>query len=648
MLQKKLTLGIAGLAIAALAFAAGKEADPVLLTVNGKPVQKSEFEYLYKKNSSQQVNPQGLDEYLKMFVDYKLKVAEAEAEGIDTTAAFRTEYNQFRQELAGPYLRDTAYLEKMVKEAYQHMLREVKVSHIMFDSPMETNADNPAYHLADSLRTELINGRADWDSIAARYSIDRGSNQRGGTMGWLGVNRTPWAFEKAAYDTPIGQISKPVNSGFGIHLVRPDAERPARGEVLVQHILKMTMRRSPEEAEQARLQIDSIYNVLTKPGANFDEVAAAESEDGTRSKGGRLDWFGAGMMVAEFDSVAFALKDGEISKPFATPYGYHIVKRLDHRGVPALEQVHKEIYDRVEGDERGNEAKRVYAESLIKEFGGQVLNDNIDKIRNDIAASAGGYDSTAIAKLRASSIPVYKINGVEYPVSSIMHLLPITASTDADNARRLISGSAYDAMRNRAYDLQRDRLPELSTEYRNLANEYRDGILLFEVSNRNVWDKAAKDSEGLKKFFAENKDKYKWEKPKYKGFIIFANSDSLLNEVRQYAESLGDKFDAATFASDVRAKFGRDVKAERVLAAKGDNAISDYLIFDGPKPDDSNLRWQHFMAFGGHIADAPEEVIDVRGQVTTDYQNALEKEWVKKLRSKYKVKINKKVLDSLR
>ena len=648
MFYSKLMLTAAITATAAIAITAkGADKDPVMMTVDGKPVHKSEFMYLYNKNNAQQSTPQTLDQYLEMFVNYKLKVAEAEKAKIDTTAQFRNEFEQFKTELAVPYMRDTTILPAIYAEAYDHIKEDVKVSHIMFILPKNPEEQAKQMALADSVRTALVNG-GDWNEAVKKYSIDRGSRERNGSMGWLRLGSTPWAFEKVAYDTPVGTISGVVNSGFGYHIVRPDERRANRGEVLVQHILKLTARKSPEEAAHTKVQIDSLYNLVVN-GADFAALAKDNSEDpGSRGQGGQLDWFGTGMMVNEFDSVAFALKNGEISKPFATAYGYHIIKKIDSRPTPDFEKAMPKIEAAIMNDERGNRPEQVYIDNLIKTFKGSLVEDGLDKVRNMIAANAGGYDSVAIEALKVSDIPVYTVSGRKYPVSEVMKYVAVTSITDPENARGLIASAAQQALRNRVYEEGREQLYKDNADYRNLVNEYRDGILLFEISNREVWDKAAKDTDGLNAYFAANKDKYEWEAPKYKGFIVFAATDSVMNLAKTYTDSLGEKFDPQTFIADLRAKFGKDVRAERVLAAKGDNAISDYLVFDGVRPDESKMRWKHYFAFGGHIAEQPEEVADVRGLVTTDYQNLLEQQWLDRLHKTHKVKIDKKVVDSMR
>ncbi len=641
--MKKIVLSAGVVAVALMALAA-KNNDAVLMTINGRPVYKSEFEYLYNKNNAQQVQPQTLDEYVQMFVDYKLKVADAEAAGRDTTAAFVKEYNQFRNELAAPYLTDSLVAKQLLDEAYAHHKEDIKVSHIMVQTPNTVDGKAKAQATLDSLRSAIVAGKADWNDVAAHYSVDRGTKDRGGLMGWIMPGRLPWAFEEAAYNTAKGEISPVINSGYGYHIIRVEDRTPSRGEVQAQHILKLTARKSDAEAALAKQQIDSLYNVL-KNGADFTDVAQRESEDpGSKAKGGMLDWFGRGMMVAEFDSVSFALADGEISKPVKTAYGYHIIKRLAHRDVQSLEELRPTIEKQIANDERGQRPYHARMQQLEKTYNSHLLSDGITKVESVIADN-GGLDSVAIAKLAASNIDIYEVNGVKTPVKDVVSNMRAPKNKLAKaEAMELINNVANHSMENATADVEREKLLENNSEYRNLVNEYRDGILLFDISNEKVWDRANKDKEGLEAYFNANKEKYTWTKPKYKGYVIFATNDSIGAKVRQFCDSVNNaNFNPETFVADVRKAFARDAKVERVIAAQGDNAITDYLAFNGPKPADNN-RWQDCFTFRGRIIDQPEEAADVRGLVTTDYQNALEKEWIEQLRKTYPVKINNKVL----
>lgn len=631
--MKKYLVSAAVLGAVLLAVNAKKN-DPVLMTVNGRQVPLSEFEYLYKKNNSQQLQPQTIDEYVDMFVNYKLKVADAEAAGLDTTAAFRQELNKYCNDLARPYLRDKALEDSLAKASYDHMLEAVTVSHIMIPSGQSPADLDNAYSTLDSLRNAIISGKTTFEDAAQQYSVDRASKVRGGLMGVVVPGRFPWTFEDMAYNTPVGQISPVVNSGFGLHLIRVEKREPAKGEVHAAHILKLTRDMPEDKVAAVKESIDSIYKVVTAPGADFAEVATRESQDpGSARKGGDLGWFTSGTMVQPFDSISFAMADGEISEPFKTSFGYHIIKRYEHRGIAPFEDMREQILKQMERDQRGTMPEQRRLQQLAKEFKAELFPSSID------AYAADPNDK----------LPAYTIQGKTTPVAKIAAELKASGMAPADSAefaetlRQMAELKMYDEVLETA----RQRLLADNADYRNLTNEYRDGILMFEISNRNVWERASKDTEGLEKFFQDHRGNYKFDTPKYKAFVVFASNDSLANEAKNYAESLGTP-DPATFAEKMRERFGRDVKVERVIAAKGENAITDYLGFGAARPASNNSRWNHYFAVAGKVIDAPEEAIDVKGAVTNDYQTELERQWLEKIRNKYKVKINRKVLKEVK
>lgn len=621
---------------------AAADADPVLMTVDGHDIRVSEFEYLYNKNNTQQMQPQTLDQYLGMFVNYKLKVADAEHAGLDTAATFRTEYDGFKRDLAKPYMRDASVEERLIQEAYDRRRTDVKVSHIMMS--LEEGNDVRL----DSIRREILAGNITFEDAARQYSIDRGSSGNGGLMGFVVPGRFPYSFEMASYSTPVGQISDVVNSGVGYHLVRVESTEPNRGEILAEHILLLTRGKTPEEAEQARVRIDSLHAVAVA-GADFQDLARRFSQDpGTARNGGALPWFGSGAMVAEFDSAAYAIPDGAISAPFKTNFGYHIIHRVDSRQLPPLDELRSEILRSMGNDDRANMPEQAVTERIMSETHAAVNPKSLKKVRKMIE-KCGSYDSTAIVKLCASNLVMATFDGGE-PVllRDVMPYVPFTLSVGIDNAVDMIGGAAYGVLKNSVLDHYRNNLAETNTEYRNLLNEYRDGILLYDISNSKVWERAAKDSAGLEEFFRNNRDRYAWSEPKFKSFIIFASSDSVLNAALAYADSLSTDNPVA-FVTEMRQHFGREVKVERVIAARGENPITDYLAFGGDKPAaDARSTWAAYAAYKGRIIDAPETAADVRGAAVTDYQAELDRLWVEELHRKYPVHINQDVFEALK
>ncbi len=641
MKKTKLFVGVALVAGCFVAFAASKK-DPVLMKVNGKPVTLSEFEYMYHKNNQQQVAQQPLEKYVDMFTTYKLKVADAEAAGIDTTKSFIKEYEGYRNELAMPYLRDTVAEENLRKMLYERMKTNVLASHIML--PLGKNAEENASNKArlDSLRSCILAGQP-FDSLAIKYSIDRSAVQNGGSMGYVTVGRFPYQFEDVCYNTPVGSVSEPFTTDFGWHIVKTFDVRPDEGEVLVEHILKLYPRNATDEQKASVKHVmDSIYNVV-KGGAEFEKVAIKESEDpGSAKQGGKLPYFGHSRMVPQFDEVSFKLAKGEISEPFETQYGIHIVKKLDSRSVGDYASVRDQLTGIIAA--RGNVAVDSKVEQLLKQY---KLSENeklIKRLKSEVTLP-DSLDNKFIDKYLNSDEQLFTLAGTKYPLSELISRMGRPGRMTGEQAYKFIDSRLKDTEREVVLEYEKQQLEKNNKDFGNLVREYRDGMLLFEVSNRNVWQKAQTDTEGLKAYFEAHRSEYKWDAPKYKGYLVETTGDSITRIAKQRIAELGSD----TIVSALRKELGKNLKVVRVLAAKGENAKVDSEMFGAEKVVAKEKdKYKDYFVFGGKLVAKPEEVGDVRGQVVADYQNYLEKQWDAELHKKYTVEIDKKVLKQVK
>lgn len=641
--MKKKPFIISALACAAiLSASASKNADPVLMTINGKDVRQSEFEYLYHKNNLQQLAPQSIDEYIEMFIVYKLKVADAEAAGLHQTDAFTKEFNGYCAELSRPYLRDSIVEKRLIEEAYARMATSRKVSHIML--PLGSTYDEKEANRMklDSIRTAIVNGSADFGEMAVRYSSDRSARVNNGSMGYINVNSYPYPFEKTAWETPVGEISPVIEDApFGFHIIRVEDERPNPGKVEARHILKLTNGLSEEEGAAKKAQIDSIYNLLAS-GGDFDAIARAESEDpGSAANGGRLGWFGPGEMVKEFEDAAFGLKDGGISAPFKTAYGYHIVQTLAHRGIGTLAEESERIKAAISRDMRSVMPETERLTQLKAELGVKIDSTGLMQARSRMT---GDSPAEQLRSLQADNSLIATVGKRVISIGDVINYIPSNVLEGANDAFTVLNSGLENKINETVVEETRKNLAENNSEYRNLTNEYRDGILLFEISNRNVWERSASDTEGLQKFFSANRAKYTWDKPHYKGYVIFATNDSIAGEAQKYLAA--NQVENDSLVSVMRANYGRNIKIEKVVTGKGENAIVDNVAFNGERPEAPG-RWTAWFGYAGRVIDTPEEANDVRGTVASDYQQLLESEWIKALRKKYKVKLNKKALKAL-
>ena len=618
--------------------------DPVLMTINGNPVSKSEFEYIYNKNNSNNVlDKKTLEEYVDLFVNFKLKVEEAKSQGIDTTKSFIDELRGYRDQLTKPYLTDAEAEENVLKEAYERLKEDVEVSHILirldqYAAPEDTLvAWNKIQEISKRLQYE------DFSAVAKEVSEDHSATHNGGYVGWITGFRTVYPFETMAFNTPVGTISSPVRTVIGYHLIKVTNRRNSPGEVLVSHIMKFTSEGDDTLNEQAKHQIDSLYQ-LVKEGADFGQLASANSDDrGSAARNGELPWFGTGRMVPEFEQAAFALQNkGDISEPIQSAYGWHIIKLIDTKPIPSFEAKKSEIERLIKRDERAQAGSKAFIEKLKKDyklkFAKGTAKDDFCTLLQDrtLADSAFQVEASSLKK------PMFSFAKKTYKQNDFLSYLKENPSAEKSSAKDIIDEKLNEFIEKELLAYEDSQLEKKYDDFRLLMNEYHDGILLFEVSNEEVWEKASRDTAGLATFFKKNKENYTWDRPHFKGRVIQCKTEEALQAAKNIIASQPKD------SIDKQLRLLNDsvvvVKIEKGLYVQGDNKFVDHYIFassDEFKPDD---KFPFVEVAGKILKDTPEEYTDVRGLVTADYQEYLEKEWIAHLRDKYPVKINQKVL----
>jgi len=434
----------------------------------------------------------------------------------------------------------------------------------------------------------------------------------------------------------------------GYHILKGGKHRKARGKVQVSHILKLTQGKDDAGMAQAKKEIDSLYNVVKSAPETFNAVASANSEDrGSARQGGMLPWFGAGEMVAEFDSVAFSLADGEISEPVKTTYGYHIIRRYDSQEVPSLEKMKPQAIARITNpqDPRFKLVRDRQTAAFAKKHKGSLNAKTVAALRADVERQ--GLDSLLFAKWTVApsgDLPVASIDGKARKVSDFMSAISYLRVPASANAVEAFDDNLDTYYNSLLVDAEELSLEQSEPDYRNLLKEYIDGSLLYEVSVRKVWDKAAKDTEGLRSFFERNRDNYKWTEPHAKGFLVQASNDSVAGLIRERAAQLAPD----TLVQTLRREFKGNIAVDKVLVSKGTNAMVDNIMFGAPQVQPSNVKYKVYFMINPRVLMEPEEVNDVKGLVTSDYQNEFQAEWENELRRKYPVSVNEKVLRQVR
>ena len=622
--------------------------DPVLMTINGKPLAKSEFEYIYNKNNSNNsLDKKSLEEYVDLFVNFKLKVEEAKAQGLDTTASFINELAGYRSQLTKPYLTDSKVDEETLVEAYNRMKEDVEVSHILIRLGQQPTAADTLKAWTTIQKVQKRLEKEDFNKVAKEMSDDQSAAENGGNIGWISAFRTVYPFETMAYNTPIGKISKPVRTSFGYHIVKVTGRRANQGEVLTSHIMRFTSKDDPAMNQRAKVTIDSLYLRLVA-GDDFGDLATKFSEDrGTAAKKGELPWFGTGRMVPEFENAAFTIKaTNEFTKPVQSAYGWHIIKLLDKRTLASFESLKSDIESKVKRDERASRGESAFVEQLSKAYNVNVNNANLLEFKT-LLTSSDLNDSTFKANIVKLSKELISFSQTKFSQKDFANYLIVNPTSQKTIPSEIIDEKMKAFMSEELLKYEDSKLESKHADFRFLMQEYHDGILLFEVSNNEVWDKASKDVEGLKKYFKENKGNYTWEKPHFKGNIVFCKDQATFKA----AKSLAKKCDRDSVEKYLYARLNDSiqyVKVEKGLYVQGENKAVDKFIFKSKAEYVPENEFPYVFVIGKKLKNTPEDYTDVRGLVTADYQDYLEREWIKKLRTKYPVTVEKAVLDTIK
>lgn len=672
--------------------------DPVLMKVGDKTVTKEEFKAIFTKNLKDSVITQAaLDEYMVLFTKFKLKVTEAESLGLDTTKKFREELIGYRKQLARPYLTDMAMSDEMVKEAYERMKEEIRASHILVKceldaAPKDTLA---AYKKAVALRDRVIKGE-DFAKVAGSKdgSEDPTAPKNGGDIGYFSALQMVYPFESACYKMKTGDISMPVRTRFGYHIIKIADRRPARGQVHVSHILVSSRDEDdPKAKEAAAKKAEEIMSKINA-GEDFANLARTYSDDqSSAKKGGELGTFGPGKMVPEFEEASFALKNaGDVSPVIKTSYGYHIIKLHEKIPIQTFDEVKGQLKQKISRDSRSVLPKKAFIDKLKKKYKYKESKSTLDLFYTGVDTSILGgrwrkeYLYAASTYVRPVITPNNGDDGLIKGINEDKkgelikekETIPTDAKKEAALKKKIMfsfAGKKYSQYDFAVYlekNQRKDKVMEMKKyldqsfhswvndellnhedsqlevlypEFRLLMKEYRDGILLFELTDQKVWNKAVKDTAGLRGYYNEKKSKYMWG-TRYDVDIYTCNS-------MEIAKNVIVDVNTGTTNDGLREKYNKDsqlnLKVEAGKFAKEDKEIFSMIEL---KPGLSQVvqKDNQFIVVKVKEVLPPmsKTLNEAKGVVTADYQNYLELQWLKELEAKYKVEVFKDVLYSIK
>jgi peptidyl-prolyl cis-trans isomerase SurA len=626
--------------------------EPVVMTINDKPVTKAEFLQIYTKNNpSPSFDKDSLDRYMQLFEVFKLKVAEAEALGYDTLPRLQKELEGYKKQLALPYLIDSVQNQAMVQEAYNRTATEVRCSHILIKldpnaSPKDTL---DAYNRLLGLKARIEKGE-DFAAVAKSKlgSEDPSVVNNGGDLGYFTAFQMVYPFEEKAYTTPVGSVSEPFRTRFGYHILKVTDKRAARGTIKVAHLMISTGREASTETRQnAEKKINEIYDSLST-GASWEKMVNAYSEDANSvKKSGELPAFGSGTsqrMVLEFEDAAFGLKRvGEFSKPVKTQYGYHIIKLIEWTPVKSYDLLRRELQAKVNKDERSKITQDSFVQKLKQQY------NYAYKADKGLAWFEQQIDSTFfMGKWKASTLKsnktLFVLGGQKFKQQDFAKYVEKNFRTVRKDAPAVVVKQLYSQWeKNQILAYEEALLPAKYPAYKALVQEYHDGIILYEIMQDQVWNKAVKDTAGLRAYFMENRSKYVWSQ-RLDATIYECKDEHVAVQV------YGMLVSADTVTSkEVLDVINKDSELNlKVRMNKFEVAQTPYLkdrnFTQGLNPVYSMDGKWYVVKVSSVLAPGPKEYNEAKGLATSDFQAYLEKKWLEALRLKHKIVINEDVL----
>ncbi|MDU1904495.1 MAG: peptidylprolyl isomerase [Dysgonomonas sp.] len=633
----------------------GQASDPVLLKINETPIYKSDFEYAYQKDSKNGIaSKQSKEEFLSSYINYKVKVEEAKSLGLDKQRSFINEYSDYLEQLEQPYLRDSITPELLAKEIYERFKINTDISRIFISYPSKSYLPKDTIDIYQkALKVKELTKTEKFEDLVTKYSDDTISRKYRipGYLNWKTSLSFPYVLEKEIFNTPVNSVTSPVRTNTGYEIIKVHNRRTDPGQINIAHILLAYPQ--PSSTKQQRDSVShlakEIYQRLVN-GESFEELCFQYSVDGsTAERGGNLGWFGVQRpLTPAFDQLLFGIKEiDDITEPVEAEYGYHIFKLLGRVSFSDWETMKPKILSSISENDRND----ILVERQINILKNKYNYRLVQETYNQLEQAAHKYNLTdssyfnSVAPIK-EDILLY-VQDKPYKVKDFTFFVEKNPKINYTLSTDILYYKTQDFILDRLIEAKRQDLFNEHPNVRLLANEFYDGILYFEIMNREVWEKAQTDYKSLQQLFSDNRAQYKWESPKYKGYVVHATNKDILKKAEKLIK---ENKNAKDIEDILRKNLNTDSKInitiDKGLWAKGENAFVDKTIFK-LKTDKEIIGYPEYTIHGKMISE-PEELDDVSGLVVNDYQSILEKQWTDSLLKKYKIEINKDVLESIK
>ena len=622
-----------------------QQKDEVLLKVDGEPVMTSEFLRVYNKNLDlvKDESQKDVDGYLKLFTEYQLKLKEAKRLKLDQDAKYQREFLRYKKQLTKNYLSENKVTDALVKEAYERNSYDINASHVLVRLDGNAKDTIDAYNKVLKLRERVLQEGFD----AVKADVHNGKTIFLEDLGYFSAFKMVYDFETAAFNTPKGEISMPFRTQFGYHVVKVNDKRKSRGTITAAHI--MIALQQKDTLLDPKERINDIYKKL-RQGEKFESLAKQFSDDKSSARnGGKLSAFKSGQLSSTiFEDRAFALKnDGDISQPFKSEYGWHIVKRIELQPIQSFEELKPSIESKVKRDSRSQLINEAMVDALKKRY---QISYNPEAKEYFTSLLDGNYftRSWRLPEGFENDKTVFTIGNRSFSYAEFgRHLM--SAQRNYANKKgdySVVVDKEFEKFFEKSIlQYREDNLESENEDFANILKEYRDGLLLFDLMEKEIWNKASKDSIGLQEYYQKYKDKYQWSD---RIDVVIATSAD-----ENFAKKASKMMKKDKSEEDIRKALDTQGK-KNIIFTKGifntnDPKLPENLkIEQGVSEIYSHNDAFHVINIKAVLPAGHKTLEEAKGNVINDYQNEIEANWIDSLYKRFKVEVNEKALERVK
>jgi peptidyl-prolyl cis-trans isomerase SurA len=618
----------------------------VLLTIDGKPVYTSEFKRVYNKNLDlvKDESQKSVEGYLDLFIDYKIKVAEAYAQNLDKDETYISEFNQYRDQLSRNYILENKVTSELSLEAYERSLEEINANHILVLSKYE---DIPQDTLKAYNKIKAIYDRAkageDFVALAKENSEEPNADNSGGQLGYFTAFAMLYPFETAAYNTQVGGVSEIVRTQYGYRIIKVNDRRKRGSQITTSHIML-----SDKGSNRTFVPADRIIELyaLLQQGEDFAKLAEQYSDDKNSAKNGaQLQKFRKGELRApKFEEAAFSLENaGDYSKPVKSQFGWHIVQLNEKHSIPTYEEERESLEKKVKNGVRSKIVTSALNDQIKDKYGYVEVTNYVPffniYVSDDILKKKWEYDTIGNAQDRV----IFTIGKKEIRFSDFAKFIVSRQKQQftATEKSYVLADFYYEFESLELKNYFRDNLEFENVQYASTIREYRNGLLIFDLMNKNIWMKAKNDTIGLQNFYETVKENYTWD-DRVDAVIVTSTTEDAALVARNLM--LNDKT-----SEEIKGVLNVDDQINVIISEgvfeKGQRELpGNFEVKVGVSETYSNKDGFTIVRVNKVIPTDIKPLGTVKGKVMSDYQNDLESKWMMRLRDMYKVKIHKKAL----